>query len=347
MAENNYLGNLTVLTGILSDPLIAAFAAYRNERSAARKAAFLHELFLHKAETNFAGYVAEAVIRDENAFSRACAAGDDISPYLKSAYISDLTEIGRALEFEADGFEMGKPPVTIKSWDDKAANLLYGFYQSEGYGRFIGHCEFRYDRGRWLVPVPPCAYSLADLKGYEREKAEICDDLENFVKKLPCSNMLLYGESGTGRSSAVRAAANALASQKLRLVELAREDLGELPRLVEKLSHLPLRFLVLIEALDGSVRIPTCSAENVLLAATSSAVLEGFGLTIPFLAASPGQFLAIVHELAKEFKLKLPAEELEALASRWSDKHGFTPRSARALAGYLYACREKGKDPRI
>ena len=347
MAESNYLGNLTVLTNILRDPLIAAFAAYRNEKTAAHKTAFMHELFAGKAETNFSAYVAEVVIRDDNAFSRACAAGDDLSPYLKSAYISDLTEIGKALDFETDDFEMGKPPVTIKSWDDKAANLLYGFYQSSGYGMFINRHEFRYDGKRGLVPVSPCPYTLADLKGYEREKAEIYDDLENFVKGLPCSRILLCGESGTGRSSSVRATANAFASQKLRLVELAREDLRELPALVDMLSRLPLRFLVLVESLGSDDRIPTYGAENVLLAATSDVPLDGFGVTVSFRSLGEEEYLAIVRELSKDLKLKLPAEELEELGRRWSEKHGFTPRSARLLVGYLYACKEKGKEHKI
>lgn len=344
MATEAYCVNLTVLTNILNDPLIAAFVAYRNGKSAATKAAFRHELFERRAETSFASYVAETVIRDENAFSRACAAGDDISPYLKNAYIADLTEIGRTLDFEPEGFEMGKPPVTLKSWDDKAANLLYGFYQSSGYGKFIGQYEFRYDRERGLVPVPPCAYTLSDLKGYEREKAEICNDLENFVKKLPCADMLLYGESGTGRSTSVRAAANLYSSQKLRLVELEREELSELPRLVDMLSRIPLRFLTLVESLGEDTRIPTCSAENVLLAATSSSPLEGFGALIPFRSTDKEGFLSIVRELLKDNKLKIAAEELDALADGWIERRGCTPRSARLLAGELVACKEKGKD---
>ncbi len=347
MAENNYLNHLTVLKNILDDPLVAAYAAYRNEKTAACKTAFLSALFREKAETNFSAYVAETVIRDENAFSRACAAGDDISPYLKSAYIADLTEIGRALDFETEDFEMGKPPVAVKTWDDKAANLLYGFYQSSGYGKFINQNEFRYDRARGLVPVPPCACTLADLKGYEREKAEIYDNLENFVKKLPCSHMLLYGESGTGRSSSVRATANAFASQKLRLVELAREELHELPALVDMLSRLPLRFLVLVESLGADDHIPTCSAENVLLAATSDALLSGFGVTVSFRSLGEDEYLTIVRELNKDFKLKISAEELEELGRRWAEKHGYTPRSARLLTGYLYACKEKGKEYKI
>ncbi len=343
MANDVYL-NLTVLTGILEDPLIGAFAAYRNGRSAAQLSAFLHELFERKAETNFSAYVADAVIRDENAFSRACAAGDDISPYLKNAYIADLMEIGRALDFSSDLFDMGKPPVTIKGWDDKAANLLYGYYQSAGYGKFIAQTEFRYDTERGLVPVPPYGLALADLKGYEREKAEIADNLENFVKGLPFSHMLLYGESGTGRSSHIRASVSAFSSQKLRLVELAREDLSRLPALSDGLSRIPLRFLVLLEDLRADVRIPAFTAENVLVAATSETPLEGFGIMIPFCAGDRESYLAIVRELVKDHKIKLGAEELPALADRWAEKNGVTPRSARRLAERLLACQKKGKE---
>lgn len=346
MAETAYL-NLTVLTGILSDPLIRAFAEYRNTKTAAAKAAFLHELFEKRAEENFSAYVAEAVMKDENAFSRACAAGSDISPYLKNAYIADLNEIGRALDFEPAEFGMGKAPVPVKSWDDKAANLLYGYYQSSGFGKFISHGEFRYDRERGLVPVSPCGLSLSDLKGYEREKAEIHDNLENFVKGLPCSHMLLFGDSGTGRSTTVRAAANVFFSQKLRLVELEREELSELPRLVELLSGLPLRFLVLIESLEAGARLPTCNAENVLIAATSSAPLEGFGLAVFFRTPDKEDYLAIVHELLKDYKVKLSPDELAPLTARWTEKNGFSPRSARLFVGFLHACQKKGKEFKI
>ena len=75
---------------------------------------------------DFAEYVKEAVVADENAFSRACAAGGNISPYLKRAYICDLTEIGRALEFSSPDFYMGKPSAPLMSWDEKASGILGG-----------------------------------------------------------------------------------------------------------------------------------------------------------------------------------------------------------------------------
>lgn len=379
--------NLTVLTGILSDPLIAVFAKYRNTKTAQARADFLHELFEKKAEDNFSEYVAKAVLRDENAFSRACAAGNDISPYLQKAYIKDLEEIGKALDFSSDDFEIGNPPSPIRSWDDKAANLLYGYYQSSGYGKFISNAEFRYDRENGLVPVlSPVSVDMNELKGYEREKAEVYDNLENFVKGLPCSDMLLYGDRGTGKSSTVHAMVGAFFSQKLRMVEIAKEDITELPKLKDVLSEIPLRFLIFIDdfsltekddrisTLKAALQGGTEHADNVMIVATSNrrhiveesvtgrensvhreeseqellSLSDRFGVTVLFAAAGKNEYLYIVRELAKDKKLKISAEELDSLAERWAlAKGGRSPRRAKQLVGYLVACQKKGKEIKL
>ncbi len=349
MAETggNYL-NLTVLAGILEDPLIAAFAAYRNSKTAAAKTAFLRELFDKGAESNFAAYVGDAVIRDDNAFSRACAAGRDLTPYLKEAYIADLAEIGRALDFESSEFGIGNAPFPIKSWDGKAANLLYSHYQSAGYGKFLSGFEFRYDRDEGLVPIlRPRALPPAALKGYDRERETVTDNLENFVKGLPCSDMLLYGGSGTGKSALLSASASAFASQKLRLVRLDRSDIRELPRVMDGLAALSLRFLIVIEALSEEIHPAGCAADNVLIAATGHVRLNGFGLTVRFAEPDLEGYLAIVRELLRDYKVKLPQEDADALAREWAETHGCTPRSADRLAGYLSACQKKGKEIRL
>lgn len=386
MTEATPYFNLTVLTGILSDPLISVFAEYRNTKSAAARARFLHELFERKAESNFSEYVARVVIRDDNAFSRACAAGVDISPYLQKAYIRDLEEIGRALDFTSPDFEIGTPPAHIRSWDDKAANLLYGYYQSSGYGLFISSAEFRYDSTHGLVPANPVSVSLQDLKGYEKEKAEVYDNLENFVKGLPCSDMLLYGDRGTGKSSTVHAMVEVFFSQKLRLVEIAKENIAELAKVKDMLSAIPLRFLIFIDDFslnEKDDRISTLKAvlqggtersENVMIVATSNrrhivdesvgaredslhreeneqellSLSDRFGVTVLFSATDKTKYLYIVRELAKDKKLKISAEELDSVAERWALlKGGRSPRRAKQLVGYLFACQKKGKEIKI
>lgn len=377
--------NLTVLTGMLSDPLIAAFKDYRNRPTELSRANFLHELFERRAENNFSEYVSKVVLSDENAFSRTCAAGETISPFLQKAYINDLVEIGKALDFTSSDFAMGSPASPIKSWDEKAANLLYGYYQSTGYGKYLSYAEFRYDPVLGIIPITaPVAVKLGDLKGYEHEKAEVYDNLENFVKGLPCSDMLLYGDRGTGKSSTVHAMTDAFFSQKLRLVEISKGNIADLTKLKDILSSIPLRFLIFIDdfslgeqddrismlkvALQGSAE----RAENVMIVATSNrrhiveeslssrenslhreeneqdllSLSDRFGVTVLYSATNKADYLSIVHALAKDVKLKYSVETLDSLAERWALlKGGRSPRRAKQLVGFLIACQKKGKEP--
>ncbi len=387
MNENNVYFDLTVLTGILSDPLIAAYADYRNSPTASSRAKFLHELFERRAENNFSEYVSKAVLFDDNAFSRTCAAGGAISPYLQKAYIRDLIEIGKALDFSTTDFSMGNPASPIKNWDEKAANLLYGYYQSSGYGKYLNCAQFRYDPALGITPViAPVTVTLGDLKGYEQEKAEVYDNLENFVKGLPFSDMLLYGDRGTGKSSTVHAMADTFFSQKLRLVEISKEHISDLSKLKDMLSCIPLRFLIFIDDFslgDRDDRISTLKAalqgsaeraDNVMIVATSNrrhiveesmeirensvhrseseqellSLSDRFGITVLFAATDKEQYLEIVHALAKDMKLECAAKTLDAFAERWALlKGGRSPRRAKQLVGFLLACQKKGKEPKI
>ena len=380
--QTSYL-ELTVLSGILQNPALSAFRAYRNGDLSAR-AAFLHELFERGAENNFSEYVKELVIHDENAFSRACAAGGNISPYLKRAYICDLAEIGRALDFSSPDFNMGKPSAPLVNWDEKAANLLYSFYQSSGYGKFISSAEFCWTAEDELIPVrSPSSLSLGDLKGYEHEKAQVYDNLENFVRGLPYSDMLLYGDRGTGKSSTVHAMVKNFFPHKLRLVEIAKENVGHLPKLKSYLSSIPLRFLVFIDdfslsehddrisslktALQGSAE---GHADNVMIVATSNrrhiveesvsarensmhreeneqellSLSDRFGITVLFSATNKETYLKIVRALASEDGVLLSGDALDAVAERWAlVRGGRSPRRARQLVDYLIARQKKEK----
>lgn len=370
--------NLTVLSGILKDPLVAAFIRYRSEKTTAARSEFLFQLFEKKAEDNLAEYIKNVVLEDENAFSKACSAGREISKYLKKAYIADLETIGRALDFTSDDFRIGKSTAPIKVWDEKAANLLNGFYQSNGYGQFISHAEFRYQNGKLSAVQSPSSLTLNDLKGYESEKQTVYDNIENFVRKLPYSDMILYGDRGTGKSSTVHAMAKFFFSQKLRLIEIDKEEISAIPDLKAYLSEIPLRFLIFIDDLswnENDDRISSLktalqgsaegNANNVMIVATSDrkyvvgdssktnepellSLSDRFGIAVPFSTTDKPTYLDIVHRLAEEENLSLAEKELDSLAESWAlVRGGRSPRRARQLIGYLVACRKKGKEIQI
>ncbi|WP_437884297.1 ATP-binding protein [Pseudomonas sp. LRF_L74] len=125
--------------------------------------------------------------------------------------------------------------------------------------------------------------SLDDLVGVDSQREQLARNTQQFVDGLPANHVLLWGSRGTGKSSLVRALLAAHAKSGLRLIEIERDHLADLPRVVEMLIDLPQRFVlfcddlsfesgdgdyrVLKSVLDGSLeRAP----DNVLLYATSN-----------------------------------------------------------------------------
>ena len=128
-----------------------------------------------------------------------------------------------------------------------------------------------------------CDVRLSDVLGVDAQREQLQRNTLQFVRGWPANHALLWGARGTGKSSLVRALLAQYAQDGLRLVEVARDDLLDLPQVVEQLALLPQRFIVFCDdlsfaageegyralktVLDGSIeRAP----ENVLLYATSN-----------------------------------------------------------------------------
>ena len=129
--------------------------------------------------------------------------------------------------------------------------------------------------------LPPI--HLTDLKNIDRQKDAIVANSRHFVKGLPANNVLLTGARGTGKSSLIKAILNEFVQDGLRLVEVDKDDLGDLGDIVERLASRPERFVIFCDdlsfedgesgykslksALDGSV---AAQSDNVLIYATSN-----------------------------------------------------------------------------
>ncbi len=142
----------------------------------------------------------------------------------------------------------------------------------------------REGRGGYLQPLQVTLdMGLSDLIGVDAQREQLARNTRQFVRGLPANHALLWGARGTGKSSLVRALLAEYAEQGLRLIEIERDHLADLPRVVEQLVKLPQRFVLFCDdlsfeagegdyrmlktVLDGSLeRAP----ENVLLYATSN-----------------------------------------------------------------------------
>lgn len=142
----------------------------------------------------------------------------------------------------------------------------------------------REGRGGYLQPLKVnLDMSLSDLIGVDTQREQLARNTRQFVQGMPANHALLWGARGTGKSSLVRALLAEHAGAGLRLIEIERDHLADLPRVVEQLMKLPQRFIlfcddlsfeagegdyrVLKSVLDGSLER---SPENVLLYATSN-----------------------------------------------------------------------------
>ncbi|GHV12567.1 hypothetical protein FACS189491_05820 [Spirochaetia bacterium] len=99
--------------------------------------------------------------------------------------------------------------------------------------------------------------SLADLSGYEEQRSVVIANTLRFLEGKHANNLLLYGDRGTGKSATVKAICNEYAPQGLRLLEVRKSDLPDLPRILDTLANRPLPFIVFIddlsfEAIDDS-----------------------------------------------------------------------------------------------
>jgi len=136
----------------------------------------------------------------------------------------------------------------------------------------------------WLQPVRHVhKIKLADLRGIDEQIAKVEQNTKQFLDGKPANNVLLTGARGTGKSSIVKGLLNKYQSKRLRLIEVEKNDLVDLPAIVDQVASRPERFLLFCDdltfhgaedgyialkvALDGSI---STTSENLLIYATSN-----------------------------------------------------------------------------
>ena len=200
------------------------------------------------------------------------------------------------------------------------------------------------------------AMRLEDLQEIDGQKEKIQRNTEQFVRGLPANNVLLTGARGTGKSSLIKACLNAYAPQGLRLIEVDKADLTDLPDIVDVVAGRPEYFIVFCDdlsfedgepgykalksILDGSVAAAT---PNVLIYATSNRrhLLPEYmreNLTYTHTddgEVHPGEGVEEKISLSKRFGLwvsfyPFSQDEYLAIAGQWLASFGL---DAAAIAG--------------
>ena len=121
-------------------------------------------------------------------------------------------------------------------------------------------------RGGYLEAVKhPHSIRFADLKDIDEQKRRLRDNTAQFVAGRSANNVLLTGARGTGKSSLVKAALSEFGSKGLRLIEVDKADLVDLPDIAERVAQQPYRFVVFCDDLTFDAGEPGYKALKVML----------------------------------------------------------------------------------
>lgn len=123
---------------------------------------------------------------------------------------------------------------------------------TKGYGIFAKYTAFML-KDHVIEPVlTPDPQRLSQLPAYETQRKKVIDNTLALIKGKPAANCLLYGDAGTGKSSTVKAVVNEFADRGLRLIELKKSQLHELPDVMDAIADNPLKFIIFIDDLSFS-----------------------------------------------------------------------------------------------
>lgn len=152
-------------------------------------------------------------------------------------------------------------------------DTLAAYWARHGNGLFARYHVLRWqgaDAGLHGIGHPD-PVRLENLIGYTREQNILKTNTERFLRGLPVHDVVLYGAPGTGKSSTVKALANTYADHGLRLVEVRKEQLSDLPTIVAQLRGRAPRFLLFIDDLSFEEHETGYKALKVLLEGTAEA----------------------------------------------------------------------------
>ena len=133
-------------------------------------------------------------------------------------------------------------------------DLLTQYYQEEGVGIFGLYRAFHVEEGPEGVQFLPVSNAgqnrLSDLVGYESQKQQLRENTEAFLAGRTANNVLLYGDSGTGKSSSVKALMNEYGDQGMRLIEIYKHQFRLLSPLIARLKKRNYRFIIYMDDLS-------------------------------------------------------------------------------------------------
>lgn len=277
------LSSLAIFRNLLTSPVMEKFMAFlacpKDDVSASVNSYSDFVSRLYQEGEDFSAYILNYILEDENSYMLAKCSGDTAAGPMEEALQQELCLLQELCSLTSDeaqslipGYKGFLPGWSTSFFDLKSIyrDRIDNIHQ-KGYGMFAQYHMFSVSDGQ-IVPIKhPDPQRLDQLSDYELERSKVIRNTEALLSGAPASNVLLYGDAGTGKSSTIKAIANAYKDQGLRMIEVKKNQLYQIPDIVETLSSNPLKFILFIDDLSFTSNDDDFAALKAILEGSISA----------------------------------------------------------------------------
>ncbi|MBD2741389.1 ATP-binding protein [Coleofasciculus sp. FACHB-1120] len=224
-------------------------------------------------------YLITQILRTDNPFSKQVQQTSLLSPALVAAAQQDLQALQSLYNCSSDQLsrwvqtaaKLLAAPVAWNQQQDRVGAIhelpiwekfqmsenwvdvlesLAAHYQQYGTGLFSVYRALRWQSGQLVGISYADPVQLPELVGYESQKDSLLKNTKFLLAGYPALHVLLYGSRGSGKSSLVKGLLNEPDTVNLRLVEVAKSDLKDLPAIVDQLRGVPQKFIIFVDDLS-------------------------------------------------------------------------------------------------